>query len=260
MCRHIGYVGPPIALAGPLLDASHSLLEQSYAPNDMRCAAKMNADGFGVGWYPELAAEPVRYRRATPLWTDQTLPALVRQVWASAFLAAARSATLGMPVTETASAPFTDGHWLFSLNGMVAGWPDSVVGLAAELDPRDLMTLEAPTDSALLWAWLRHRFALGQPPELALTELTTTLGHTAPGSRLNLMLTDGRTLYATAWWHSLSVLRSSRGNAVAVASEPYDADPGWEVVPDRHILMASTSSFRVDPIGSPIEESSSNHR
>ncbi|MGH3623799.1 MAG: ergothioneine biosynthesis protein EgtC [Sciscionella sp.] len=259
MCRHIGYLGPPVALAGPLLDAPHSLLVQSYAPNDMRCPAKMNADGFGVGWYTETGGEPLRYRRSDPLWSDQTLPTLARQVRALAILAAARSASVGMPVMETASAPFTDGRWLFSLNGMVAGWPDSAVDLASELDIRQLMTIEAPTDSALLWAWLRHRFALGQPAELALTELTATLSEIAPGSRLNLMLTDGRTLYATAWWHSLSVLRLA-GDAVVVASEPYDADPGWEAIPDRHILVASASSFRVDPIGSAIEESSSNQR
>lgn len=260
MCRHIAYLGPPVALAGPLLDAPHSLLVQSYAPNDMRCPAKMNADGFGVGWYTGAVGEPMRYRRADPLWSDQTLPVLARQVRAPAFLAAARSATVGMPVMEAASAPFSDGHWLFSLNGMVAGWPNSAVGVASELDIRQLMTMEAPTDSVLLWEWLRYRLALGQPAEQALTELISMLGMAAPGSRLNLMLTDGRTLYATAWWHSLSVLRSARGDSVVVASEPYDANPEWEAVPDRHVLMASASTFRVEPIDSTIEELSSNRR
>ena len=79
MCRHLAYLGPPVALSALLFDPPHSLSHQSWAPRDMHGGGTINADGFGVGWH--TPAGPVRYRRATPLWSDATLPALGVQ-WA----------------------------------------------------------------------------------------------------------------------------------------------------------------------------------
>src|ERR1700754_59853 len=145
MCRHLAYLGAPVSPAELVFAAPHALLVQSYAPQDMRGGGSVNADGFGLGWYPEPGGAPQRYRRAAPLWTDQTLPALAATVSTTAFVAAVRNGTTGMPVTEAAAAPFTDGRWLFSHNGVVRGWPHSVAGLAAGLPAADLIILDAPT-------------------------------------------------------------------------------------------------------------------
>jgi glutamine amidotransferase len=91
------------------------------------------------------------------MWADPAFAALATVTAAPAVLAAVRSATPGLPVTATAAAPFAEGRWLFSHNGVIRGWPDAVSGLAAELPVTDLLTLDAPTDSALLWALVRHR-------------------------------------------------------------------------------------------------------
>jgi glutamine amidotransferase len=201
----------------------------------MRGGGTVNADGFGVGWYG-ADGEPVRYRRAVPMWTDANFATLAPAVAAGAVLAAVRSATVGMPITETACAPFAGNGWLFSHNGRVTGWPDSLAGLAGRLPVTDLLTLDAPTDAAVLWAVLRHRIAAGAAPATALADLVTEVGAAAPGSRLNLLLTDGTTVLATAWHHSLSVLVG--GDGVVVASEPWDDDPRWQPVPDRHLVVA----------------------
>ncbi len=160
MCRHLAYLGPPVTLRELLFDPPHSLLRQSWAPRDMRGGGTINADGFGIGWYPDGAA-PVRYRRAQPIWSDPTIAELAAVTSAGAVLAAVRSATVGMAIVDTAAAPFTEGRWLFSHNGVVRGWPDSMVPLAAELPVRDLLTLDATTDSALLWALVRDRLRAG---------------------------------------------------------------------------------------------------
>ncbi len=55
MCRHIGYLGEPVSPAEVVFRAPHSLLVQSYAPADMRGGGSVNADGFGLGWYPVRA-------------------------------------------------------------------------------------------------------------------------------------------------------------------------------------------------------------
>lgn len=239
MCRHLAYLGPPVPLAALLFDPPHSLAHQSWAPADMRGGGTINADGFGVGWYPD-GGTPVRYRRDRPLWTDVDLPALARVTTAGAVLAAVRSATVGMPVTGTAVAPFAEGRWLFSHNGVVSGWPDVVAALAAGLPVTDLLTLDAPTDAAFLWALVRHRLRAGFDLGAALSATVAEVGKVAPGSRLNLLLTDGRTVAATTEGHALSVRLG--GGCLLVCSEPLDADPGWQSVPDHHLLVATATS------------------
>ncbi|MGH4013306.1 MAG: ergothioneine biosynthesis protein EgtC [Pseudonocardiaceae bacterium] len=267
MCRHLAWLGPAVDLAALLLDPPHSLLRQSYAPGDMRGGGTVNADGFGAGWYPDgngppgdrrggLAGDgggapagdraPVRYRRAVPMWTDPSFAALARVVRSGAVLAAVRSATVGMPVVETACAPFAAGRWLFSHNGVVARWPRSMAGLARCLPVTDLLTLEAPTDSALLWALVRHRLRAGESPGSALGAVTAEVLAAAPGSRLNLLVTDGTVLAATAVHHALWVRACDGG--VLVCSEPTDQAPGWRPVPDGHLLTATPSTVDVAPI------------
>ncbi len=237
MCRHLAYLGPPTFLAALLLDPPHGLLRQSFAPADMRGSTTMNADGFGAGWYTAPGQPPARYRNELPIWSDTSFAELAAATAAPAVLAAVRSATPGMPVTAAACAPFGDGRWLFSHNGVVAGWPDSIAGLAAALPVTDLLTLDAPMDSALLWALVRHGLHAGRPPVEVLAGLVSAVAAVATGSRLNLLLTDGAAVYATAWGHALSV--RVEPDAVTVASEPTDFLPGWTPVPDRHLISAT---------------------
>ncbi|GIG87298.1 ergothioneine biosynthesis protein EgtC [Plantactinospora endophytica] len=245
MCRHLAYLGPPLPLSALLVDPPHSLLRQSWAPRDMRGGGTVNADGFGVGWYPQHGP-PVRYRRAVPIWTDDTLPLLAATTVSGAVLAAVRSATVGMPVVETAAAPFADGPWLFSMNGAVAGWPDSVAATAARLPTRDLLTLDAPTDAALLWALVRHRLRAGATPADAVGGTVREVAAAAPGSRLNLLFTDGHLLVATTVGHALSV-RTADGS-VLLSSEPLDDGPGWRPVPDGHLVVATTNRLDLTPM------------
>jgi len=246
MCRHLAYLGPSLPLSALLFDPPHSLARQSWAPKDMRGGGVVNADGFGVGWYPPGADAPVRYRRDCPIWTDAALPTLARATTAGAVLAALRNATVGMPVMETAAAPFAEGPWLFSHNGAVVGWPDSVAGLAAGLPVRDLMTLDAPTDAAFLWALVRHRLRNGADLTASIAGTVEAVAKVAPESRLNLLLTDGRTVVASAWWHALSVRRTE--NSTLISSEPLDDDPAWQPVPDRHVVTATAGSVEICPL------------
>ena len=250
MCRHLAYVGPPVTLASLVLEPVHSLLRQTYAPADMRCGGTINADGFGVGWYPQPGGPAARYRSAQPMWSDASFAAVAAATRSGGMLAAARSATVGMPVTETAAAPFVEGRWLFSHNGVIRGWPHSVAAPAAALPVTDLLTLDAPTDAALLWALVRHRLRAGADPGDALAGVVTEVAAAAPGSRLNLLLTDGTAIWATSWGHALS-LRTEEHSAL-VASEPFDADPGWHPVPDQHLVAAEPGRHRCIPLAAPV--------
>lgn len=246
MCRHLAYVGPPTTLAALVLEPKHGLLRQSYAPADMRGGGTINADGFGAGWYPTGGGAAVRYRSAVPIWSDTAFAALAGATASGAVLAAVRSATVGMPVTAEAAAPFAEGRWLFSHNGVVRGWPGSVAALAAELPVTDLLTLDAPTDAALLWALVRHRLRAGVDAGAALAGVVTAVTAAAPGSRLNLLLADGTAIWATTCDHALSLHVTD--HAALVASEPTDPELSWRAVPDGHLLEAGPGRHLITPL------------
>ncbi|MEU7211011.1 ergothioneine biosynthesis protein EgtC [Streptomyces sp. NPDC044989] len=251
MCRHLAYTGPGEPLGALLVSPAHGLYRQSWAPRHQRYGT-VNADGFGVGWYAEGDPVPARYRRAGPIWADQSFADLARVVRTGALLAAVRDATLAGADAEAAAAPFAAGTWLFSHNGAVPGWPESLAPVAATLPPGELLSLEARNDSALVWALVLARLRAGDDEGRAMAETVLEVAAAAPGSRLNLLLTNGSTVTATTWGDTLWYLARPGGGTV-VASEPYDDDPGWQEVPDRTLLTASRTDVRLTPLKEPGE-------
>ncbi|MGA5063768.1 ergothioneine biosynthesis protein EgtC [Streptomyces exfoliatus] len=248
MCRHIAYVGEPVTLGELIVGPEHALLRQAWEPRT-QSSGVVNADGFGVGWYAEGDPVPARYRRTGPIWGDLSFADLARVVRSRALLAAVRGATLPGADGEAAAAPFAGGPWLFSHNGAVAGWPDSLAALAGALPPGELLRIEARTDSALLWALVLHRLRAGDAPGSALADTVREAAAAAPGSRLNLLLTDGVRIAATTWENGLWYLKGP--DRVVVASEPYDDDPRWREVPEHTLLTATRADVTLTPLKEP---------
>ncbi|MFD7136788.1 ergothioneine biosynthesis protein EgtC [Streptomyces sp. NPDC059894] len=248
MCRHVACVGPVEPLGRLLVEPPHALYRQSWAPRRQRHGT-VNADGFGVGWYAEGDPAPARYRRAGPIWADLSFADLARVVRSGALLAAVRDATLAGADAEAAAAPFAAGPWLFSHNGAVPGWPGSLTPLARGLSAADVLSMEARNDSAFVWALVLARLRAGDTEGQALADTVQEVAAAAPGSRLNLLLTNGTTITATAWGDSLWYL-AGPGRAV-VASEPHDDDPRWQEVPDRTLLTASRTEVLLTPLKDP---------
>ncbi|MGW1028814.1 ergothioneine biosynthesis protein EgtC [Streptomyces sp. NPDC002577] len=251
MCRHLAYLGTPVPFGDLVVAPPHGLYRQSWAPRQQRHGT-VNADGFGVGWYAEGDPVPARYRRAGPVWGDLPFADLARVVRTGALLAAVRDATVASADAEAAAAPFSSGPWLFSHNGAVTGWPHSLAVLAGALPPAELLALEARNDSALVWALVLHRLRNGDQEGQALADTVLEVAAAAPGSRLNLLLTDGETIAATAWGDTLWYL-AEPGRRAVVASEPYDDDPHWREVPDRTLLVASRTDVLLTPLKEPAE-------
>jgi gamma-glutamyl hercynylcysteine S-oxide hydrolase len=216
VCRHLGWLGRPRTLAELVLGPPSSLLVQSWAPRRQRYGT-VNADGWGVGFFTPGRAQPARWRSARPLWADPSFASVAPVLSAGCVVAAVRSATVGMPLEESAVAPFTDGRWLLSHNGRVD---------RAVLPP--VRDAESTVDSALLAALVFDR---------GLDALADTVREVAaadPGARLNLLAADGSRLLATTWGDTLSALVTPDGTALA--SEPWDDDPRWTDVPDRSLV------------------------
>ncbi len=225
MCRHLAWLGQPRSVSSLVLDPEFGLEHQSYAPRRQQ-RGLMNADGWGVGFYVDGQPTPVRWRSARPLWGDASFASVAPVLRSGAVLAAVRSATPGMPMDESAAAPFTDGHWLLSHNGRV-----DRSALPARHDA------ESVCDSALLAA---HVFAEG-PDRVA--ETISRVASADPGAYLNVLLTDGDRVTGVSWGDPLSYLVDPNG--VVVASEPYDDDPRWVDVPDRHLIEVTSSGVTV---------------
>ncbi|WP_425315555.1 class II glutamine amidotransferase, partial [Streptomyces nanshensis] len=123
-------------------------------------------------------------------------------------------------------------------------------GPAAALPARELLSLAARNDSALVWALVLHRVAAGDDLPGAVAETVREVAEAAPGARLNLLVTDGTAIVATAWGDTLWHLHDP-GRSTAVASEPYDDDPRWREVPDRTLLVATSADVTPTPLKEP---------
>jgi glutamine amidotransferase len=214
MCRHLGWLGRETSISSLVLDPPHGLRVQSYAPRRQKHGL-LNADGWGVGFFD--GATPRRWRSAAPLWGDVSFDSVAPALRSHCVVAAVRSATVGMPIEASATAPFTDGQWFLSHNGVVD----------REALP-SCSRAESTCDSAILAALIFDR---GLD---ALAETIVEVGADDPNARLNIMAANGSRLLATTWGDTLSILR--RDDGLVLASEPYDDHPGWEDVPDRHLV------------------------
>jgi glutamine amidotransferase len=226
MCRHLGWLGEPRSLASLVLEPPSGLLVQSYAPRRQKHGL-MNADGWGVGFFDGGVAR--RWRSAAPLWGDASFASVAPALRSGCVVAAVRSASIGMPIEPSASAPFTDGRWLLSHNGLVD---------RAVLAPS--RTAESTVDSALLAALIFDR---------GLDTLGVTIVEVAaadPNARLNILAANGSRLLATTWGDTLSVLRQDDG--VVLASEPYDDNPDWQEIPDRHLVEVVGARVELTPL------------
>ena len=219
MCRHLGWLGEPRSVASLVLDPPYGLLVQSYSPRRQKHGL-MNADGWGVGFFDGGTAR--RWRSAAPLWGDASFASVAPVLRSGCVVAAVRSASVGMPIEASASAPFSDGRWLLSHNGLV----DRAVLPASP-------SAESTNDSALLAALIFER---------GLDALGETITETAaadPNARLNILAGNGSELRATTWGDTLFVLRRDEG--VVLASEPFDDDKDWQEIPDRHLVTVTDS-------------------
>jgi len=230
MCRHLAWLGEARTISSLVLERPHGLLQQSWAPRRQRFGV-VNADGWGVGLFAENRPEPVRWRSSRPLWGELSFASVAPLLSSGAVLAAVRSATVGMPLDETATAPFTDGRWLLSHNGRV----DRAVLPA-------MPEAESVCDAAVLAA---HVFAEG--PE-RVGETVRKVAAADPGARLTILLTDGARVLGTTWGEAMSYLVEPDG--VVVASEPWDDDPRWVDVPDHHLIEATRDGVAVHPLES----------
>ncbi|WP_159939792.1 MULTISPECIES: ergothioneine biosynthesis protein EgtC [unclassified Nocardiopsis] len=245
MCRHLAYLGPPRTVHELLYAAPHGLHVQSWAPRMQRYGT-VNADGFGVGWYPPgEGAEPLRYRRAMPMWGDASFADAARAITSGCVVAAVRDATLGFGSEESGAQPFRADRLLFSHNGAVKD-DEALAAALASPPPRGALDARAALDSAPLFAHTVRLWRASGDLAGTLASVVRQAREHSEG-RYNLLASDGESLVGTAAGDTLFTLRQPDGG-VFLASEPFDDAPGWRSVPEGSVAVATRERTEVHPI------------
>jgi glutamine amidotransferase len=247
MCRLAAYLGPAISLQQFMLAPPHSLYRQSWEPQELKYA-KLNADGFGFGWYgPDNT--PSTYNSALPIWSDNNLPDLAHTLTAPLWLAEVRSATLGNPVHQFNTAPFRDVQRLFTHNGFIREFHDCVQPeITAMLTPEIAAGIRGNTDSEYLFAGLQQLLLDDSSLDLpaAIRRLFTLLAEmvTTQAALLNIIVTDSVSLYAArhAINHECPSLYYTTDDDLfpggqVIASERLSDGSSWQPVPEHHLLI-----------------------
>jgi glutamine amidotransferase len=181
--------------------------------------------------------EPALYRRTCPIWTDRSFASLAGVIRVGAVLASVRDASPPSPIEESCTAPFAAGVWLFAHNGEVTDFrTGGRTRLLREVSDRRAAEIEGAADSEVLFAMVLDLLDAGAGPPDALSAVVEKVLRLT-GGRLNLVLTDGQTVAATACGDSLFAREpADEAPGYVVASEPFDDSPAWRPVPDGSVL------------------------
>ncbi len=247
MCRLLGYLGPIRSLEALILLPEHSLLVQSYLPQEMNVGL-LNADGFGVGWYhPRQAVEPFLYRQVLPIWSDPNFTEhLARFIESGCVLASVRSATPGQAVQLTNTQPFRWGRWLGMHNGFIENFRQTLFRpLREKLDDLSYALVEGTTDSEHLFALFCSQM-LQNPqlsPIMALRQTLRLVLDLAQAEdvrvALNMIVTDGNYLLAARCGNPSPnpSLYWQQPGGVYIASEPLTPQNSWQPMEENSLLL-----------------------
>ncbi len=248
MCRHVAWLGDARPLADLVTEPAHSLVVQSYAPREL-LRGSVCADGFGVGWYPDDATIPARYRRPEPIWADPDLGRFAQAVRSRAIVAAVRNGTPGIPGGVASTQPVAADGLLASHNGYLADFARHARRLRDGLSEDLYAALTGESDSEtfllLVVEHVRREGDLGAGLAAAIDHVLRV----APGSAMCVVMTDGAQLVAARMadaqpCDSLYVCRGADG--VVVASEPLDADAAWRALPEAAVTRIAGPATAVD--------------
>ncbi len=262
MCRLLAYLGPSLLLESLLYNYEHSLITQSYQPQEM-ISGTVNADGFGVGWYHTLKdTEPFTYRSTLPIWNDINLPSLSRYIESGCMVSYVRSATSGQALDFSNCQPFQYGRLLFIHNGKINKFRQTLYRpIRSQLRDEIYQWVNGTTDSEHIFALLLNELqnnpgkSLEQAMHLTLLKLKELVKRHETYTLANLVVSDGNRLVACRFstkppFPSLYWLQNDANfpNSLIIVSEPMFKG-NWESFPENSILsVVEDGDITIEPI------------
>ncbi|AFY37517.1 hypothetical protein Lepto7376_1154 [[Leptolyngbya] sp. PCC 7376] len=249
MCRLLAYLGEPTQGDRLLLEPVHSLEVQSYQPKEMT-AGLLNADGFGLGWYhPTKDDLPYTYKSLLPIWSDINLPQISRYLESNCVLAYVRSATPGLPVDLSNCQPFVADNLMFIHNGYINNFRKTLYRpIRSQLNDDLYQNIQGTTDSEHLFALILNHYkdCLKIAILKALEELTNWANTYQTHFSANIVLSDGKQLFATRYSHNAAVPTlyfCEEPEGIILASEPLN-DKAWQSFPEQSLIIINENRDR----------------
>jgi len=260
MCRYAAYLGPPLILSELIYKPANSLVHQ--AKDAMQSSTRINADGFGVGWYtPEICSEPAVFKDTSPLWNNRNLGSIAGKIRSSSIVAHVRSASSYDPVTRENCHPFQRGRLLWMHNGDIPGRARLTRQVALAADDTLLAQIRGNTDTEMAFTLFLTNLA-GWPDEQPTLDglaeaMRQTLLQIAGWHReaaekrpleMNFCVTDGTILAASRYavsdqpgptlhWYQSADERAEP--AVYIASEPLFEGPEWHAAENGDLVLVN---------------------
>jgi predicted glutamine amidotransferase len=241
MCRWLAYSGSPILLEELLYKPAHSLIDQSL--HSRLGVETTNGDGFGVGWYGDLADTPAVFRSIEPAWNERNLREIAGHVESPLFLAHIRAST-GTAVQQTNCHPFRHGRWLWIHNGLVRDFQRVKRELALAVDGSLYACIEGSTDSEMLF-YLALTFGLEDDPPGAVER---TVGLVEEVGRkhgiehpiqMTIATTDGESVWAFRYSSEGKSRSLYYSSDVRTLREMYPERPRLQEVSDETRIIVS---------------------
>lgn len=252
MCRLLAYAATePRTLVSMLgEDGLREFTELSCVHADGWGAARLSDGRLSVDVATEAARDSDRFREVA--FAEPSTLCLVHLRWA----------TLGLPVAEANTHPFSDGTVAFAHNGSI----EPVEGLEALVDPRHRSLLRGDTDSERYFLALLSRLPEGPPSTGDLVQAyTRTLAAIAASSRYtslnSMLLTPDHLVVASYYDPAAPALEETpdyfrlhyrvTDESVLVSSSGWGT--GWETLTNGHLLVVergtlATSVHPVEPL------------
>jgi predicted glutamine amidotransferase len=247
MCRMFAVIAEqPRSCADLLVQGENCLLKQSCGDH----RGEKHHDGWGIGWYehemPRLVRSPGR-ASDEPLFSETAL-----NVQSTLLMGHVRQASVGQLSVDNCH-PFVWDRWMLAHNGTIEGFDHVAPRMQAEMSSQWLDLRRGTTDSELLFLWLLsrgqragidwqttnvNRPRVNELLRQGIADLVAWTDEAPPRpdnkpTRLNLLFTNGQTLWVTRWQYDLHYCE--RPGMVIVASEPIDEGP-WRELPEPSIL------------------------
>jgi predicted glutamine amidotransferase len=271
MCRYAAYLGPELLLSELVYNPINSLVHQ--ATEAMQSLTRINADGFGVGWYaPEITPEPAVFKDTSPFWNNYNLGSIAGKIHSPCIFGHIRKANSYDPVTRENCHPFHRGRLLWMHNGDIPGRVRLTRKVTELADDALLAKIRGNTDSELAFTVFLTHLADPLWRDPATEEMAAAMEHTIEllatwheesGNErpleANFCVTDGESLVAARyalsnkpkpslfWYEGTDEAGQPRA---LIASEPLTLGKEWHEVPESSLVVVDTDlSVEIRPLG-----------
>ncbi|KAK4705361.1 1-phosphatidylinositol-4-phosphate 5-kinase, partial [Phenoliferia sp. Uapishka_3] len=197
----------------------YSIIRQASDSRLRLDAMSLNADGFGVAWYPSEEGQnvdhtPGIFKSCTPAWSNQNLHRLAEKIESRLVFAHVRASTTGA-LSEENCHPWRYHSICFQHNGMIADFRKIIRKLQADLSDEFYNFPQGNTDSEWAFACFLERLSKLTDPKgrniphailkkamldtIALINSYTAEVNAKDPSLMNFCVTDGVSVVATRY-------------------------------------------------------------